>query len=85
MTTVTDNYRAALLDFRADYITYEQKLSETLRIDCTKHPEAFHISVQSTRELRLAVHEDVQRLHRFIDDYRSSVGDFLLNYQRVAG
>ena len=85
MTTVTDNYRAALLDFRADYITYEQKLSETLRIDCTKHPEAFYISVQSTRELRLAVHEDVQRLHRFIDDYRSSVGDFLLNYQRVAG
>ena len=84
MTTVTDNYRAALADFRTNYIQYEQKLSETLRIDCTKSPEQFHASILATRELRSLVHEDVTRLHRFIDDYRSSVSDFLLNYQRIS-
>lgn len=83
MTTVTDNYRSALTDFRTNYIQYEQKLSETLRIDCTQNPEQFHASVLAARGARSLVHNDVTKLHRLIDDYRSSVGDFLLNYQRI--
>jgi hypothetical protein len=84
MTTVTGNYRTALATFRTDYISYEQKLSDTMRIDCTEEPSQFHASVLRTRELRAKVHEDVIRLHRYIDDYRSSVGDFLINYERVS-
>lgn len=85
MTTVTSNYRSALTTFRTNYMSYEQKLSETLRIDCTQNPEAFHEAILETRFLRNTVHEDVLRLHRFIDDYRASVGDFLINYQRITG
>lgn len=84
MVTVTDNYRKALDTFRTDYIAYEQKLAAAIRIDCVSQPNTFHTTVQDARKLRKTVHEDVQKLHRFIDDYRSSVGDFLLNYERIA-
>lgn len=84
MTTVTTQYRAALTTFRTDYIAYEQKLSEALKTDCASRPDQFHQAVLSARTLRATVHGDVQKLHRSIDDYGLSVGDFLLNYERVS-
>ncbi len=83
MLTVTTNYRTALDTFRLDYIAYEQKLSDALRIDCSAQPNSFHQTLMQARTLREKVHTDVERLHRSIDDYRSSVSDFLLNYERV--
>ena len=84
MTTVTTNYRSALDTFRTHYISYEQKLAETIRTDCKEHPNSFHESLLEARELRQKVHTDVLKLHSLIDDYHSSVGDFLLNFERVA-
>jgi len=84
MVTVTTSYRSALSAFRSDYIAYEQKLSEALRIDCTSQPNSFHNTLMEARKLREKVHADVERLHRYIDDYRLSVNDFLLNYERVS-
>lgn len=84
MTAVTSSYRTALNTFRSDYISYEQKLSEAIRIDCTTQPNSFHNTLEEARALRSTVHEDVLKLHRLIDDYRSSVSDFLLNYERVS-
>ena len=84
MTTVTSNYRSALNKFRTDYIAYEQKLSAAIRTDCVAQPNTFHSTILEARELRETVHDDVLRLHRYIDDYRSSVGDFLLNFERVS-
>ena len=84
MATVTTSYRTALTTFRTDYIAYEQKLSEAIRIDCTSQPNTFHAAVEEARVLRQTVHEDVTRLHRLIDDYRSSVSAFLVNYERVS-
>lgn len=81
---VSNNYRTALTKFRTDYIAYEQKLSEAIRIDCTTQPNTFYTALQEARELRQDVHEGVQKLHRSIDDYRTSVGDFLMNFERVA-
>ena len=81
---VTTNYRTALTQFRTDYIAYEQKLSEAIRIDCTSQPNTFYAALQEARELRKDVHESVQKLHRLIDDYRTSVGDFLMNFERVS-
>lgn len=84
MTAVTSDYRTSLDAFRNDYIAYEQKLSATLRIDCTTKPNSFHASLVEARELRAKVHADVLRLHQLLDDYHSSVSDFLLNYERVS-
>lgn len=84
MVTVTNNYRSALDAFRRDYIAYEQKLAAAIRIDCVSQPNTFHAAIEEARTLRAKVYEDVKKLHRLIDDYRSSVGDFLLNFKRVA-
>jgi len=84
MTTISSQYRTALTKFRTDYISYEQKLSEALRIDCASQPDRFYAATAEARTLRATVHEDVQKLHRVMDDYSSSVGDFLLNYERVS-
>lgn len=82
VSTVTGNYRSALTSFRNNYIAYEQQLSEAIRIDCTVQPNTFHAAVEEARILRAKVHEDVLKLHRLIDDYRSAVSDFLLNFER---
>lgn len=84
MNTVTANYRSALTTFRTDYIAYEKKLSEAIQTDCSSHPNTFHDNIIEARKLRAVVHDDVKRLHRLIDDYRSSVSTFLLNYERVS-
>lgn len=84
MVTATANYRTALTTFRTDYIAYEQRMSETLRIDCVSQPNTFHASLLLARELREIVHQDVEKLHNYINDYRSSVNSFLVNYERVS-
>lgn len=84
MVTVTGNYRSELNDFRTDYILYEQKLAAALRIDCTSQPNSFYRTLEEARQLRKDVHADVTELHRLIDDYRSSVSSFLLDYERIA-
>lgn len=84
MTTITTQYRTTLNTFRADYISYEQKMSEALKIDCTKNADSFYYTVSDARSLRATVHDDVQKLHRIIDDYSSSVKDFTLNFERVS-
>jgi len=84
MVAVTTNYRNTLTTFRTDYIAYEKKLSEAIRIDCTTQPYTFHAALQEARTLRGAVHDDVSELHLLIDDYRSSVGGFLVNFERVS-
>lgn len=84
MVTVTGRYRTALDTFRTDYIAYEQKLSDTLHTDCTSQPAVFHDKLQQARALRTTVHDDIVKLHRLIDDYRLTVDDFLLNYERIS-
>ncbi len=83
-SAVTTSYRTALDSFRTDYQDYEQKLSSAIRIDCFNQPELFHNTIEQARVNRNKVHDDVIRLHRYIDDYRSAVGDFLLNYERLS-
>ena len=85
LIVVTNSYQAGLADFRLDYIAYEKQLSATMAIDCVKSPSEFHTSLESAREKRGIVHTDVLRLNQYIDDYRSAVNDFMLNFERVTG
>lgn len=85
LLSVTTNYGNAFKSFQDDYRVYEQSLSALTRIDCAKEPEKFHDALLDTREKRLQVHTDVVRLHRYIDDYRSAVSDFKLNFVRITG
>jgi predicted translin family RNA/ssDNA-binding protein len=83
-SAVTASYRTALGSFRKDYQEYEEKLSSAIRIDCINEPQSFYSTIEQARVNLAKVHDDVTKLHRYIDDYRSAVGDFLLNYERVS-
>jgi hypothetical protein len=82
---VTNSYRSALDTFRSDYQLYERQLSAAIKIDCDKQPGAFHNAIEDARTKRNKVHTDVGRLHQYIDDYRSAVNDFLINFERTSG
>ncbi|MFZ1301719.1 MAG: hypothetical protein WAQ27_04085, partial [Candidatus Microsaccharimonas sp.] len=62
----------------------EETLSKAIKVDCTAQPELFYSTIEEARVLRSKVHDDVLKIHRYIDDYRSAVGDFLLNYERIS-
>ena len=83
-SAVTSSYRSALDSFRNDYKAYEEKLSSAIRIDCTNQPELFYATIEQARENRSKVHDDVIKLHRYIDDYRTAIDDFLLNFERIS-
>lgn len=85
LVAVTNSYQAALATFRTDYQAYERQLSVAIGIDCVKEPESFHYALQDARTKRTKLNTDVQRLYQYIDDYRSSVDDFMLNFERVTG
>jgi len=80
---VSSNYNSALNIFRSNYKAYEERLSDTLKMDCGADPAGFYWAIDDARSKRARVHEDVLRLHRYVDDYRSAVDDFLLNYDRT--
>lgn len=82
---VTNSYRSALAAFRSDYQAYERQLSAAISVDCDQHPADFHAAIEDARTKRSKVHSDVLRLHQYIDDYRSAVNDFLINFERVSG
>lgn len=83
-SVVTASYRTGLDTFRADYKSYEETLSRAIRIDCVDKPELFYATIAEARVLRAKVHEDVIKLHRYIDDYRTAVSDFQLNFERLS-
>lgn len=83
-SVVTASYRTSLDTFRNDYKNYEVQLSNAINIDCTKQPDSFYAATEQARELRSVVHDDIVKLNRNIDDFRSAVSDFLLNYERVS-
>lgn len=85
LVAVTDEYQTALTTFRNDYQSYEQQLSLTIKADCIKDPSGFHASLEDARTKRSTVHTDVTHLNQYIDDYRSAVNDFMLNFERVTG
>jgi hypothetical protein len=84
LTSLTKSYDERLAQFRIHYDEYARQLETALRIDCSNDPDAFHLAITNARTKRAIVHEDVLRLHTLIDDYRSSVNDFRLNFERVS-
>jgi len=77
----TTSYGTALATFRTNYQSYEEQLSNALRIDCTKEPAAFYDAVASARSKRSQVHDDVTVLHRHIDDYTAAFAQFASDHK----
>lgn len=85
LTLTTTNYQTALTTFRDDYKAYALQLSSAIKIDCATQPTQLHAAIIDARQKRAKVHTDVIRLNQYIDDYRSGVSDFLINFERTSG
>jgi len=85
LTLIAGNYQTALTAFRDDYRAYALQLSAAIKINCDTQPTQLHAAIIDARQKRAKVHADVIRLNQFIDDYRSGVSDFLINFERTAG
>lgn len=80
LVAIAVDYERALATFRRDYRTYEQQLSDVLRINCTNDPEAFYYGVLEARAARSTVNQDVWRLHVYIDEYQQAFNQFEIDY-----
>jgi len=74
-------YEKHLAEFRSNYQSYEQSMSETLRINCQNQPVSFYDKVNATSELRKRVHTSVVALHKAINDYRVAFDAFAKKFE----
>jgi len=81
LLSVTSRYEQHLNDFRAYYQTYEEQLSATMRINCTKQPAKFYESLQVAREKRQVVHDSAQQLAKDIGEYKQAFTEFARAYR----
>jgi lipoprotein NlpI len=81
LVSITARYNKALENFRSSYQSYGEKLSEVLRIDCTKQPEAFYYGVVDARERRAEVHKRAIEINGTITDFQRVFGKFSSEYQ----
>lgn len=81
LISATKNYRLMLDAFRADYQTYEEQLSTTIKIDCSKEPVSFYDAVLWARIKRNQVGTDVKNLNQYIEQYQLAVSQFEKDFQ----
>lgn len=81
LVTLSTRYNKALEYFRSSYQSYGEKLSEVLRIDCSKHPEDFYYGVLEARTIREEVHSRTVEVNAVIIDFQRVFGKFSSEYQ----
>jgi len=74
-------YEKHLAEFRSNYQSYEQSMSETLRINCQNQPVSFYDKVNATSELRKRVHTSVVALHKAINNYKVAFDAFAKKFE----
>lgn len=79
-----NDYDVALKAFRADYISYEEQLSQAMKIDCSKEPATFFDATAQAREKRKVVYADVAKLKQQIEHYIVTVDQFQAEYLAAA-
>lgn len=77
------NFNTELENFRIDYKSYEEKLSETINIDCVLEPTAFYEAIILVRIERFQVYSDIVKLNKYIDEYLSAVNVFENSFKTI--
>lgn len=80
LVTIATAYEREFSAFRADYILYEQQMSDILKIDCTKQPVAFYDAVAQARVKRMDVRRHIVALTNHINDYKAAFDAFEKQY-----
>lgn len=82
LVSVAAAFDTSLNAFRLRYQVYEEQLSSTIKIDCTKQPVAFYDAVGKARELRSSVHDAVLDLSRYTNEYGQEFDAFREEFLR---
>lgn len=64
------NFKTAKEKFSDDFVVYEKKLDALLDVDIAKHPEDFYAQLVELRASREKVRQDIEQLHKLIDEHR---------------
>lgn len=81
LVDIYTTYEKRLAEFRSNYQTYEQSMSETLRINCENQPVSFYDKVNATSALRKKVHTSVIALHQAINEYKVAFEAFAKKFE----
>lgn len=84
LPAIASQYEKQLAAFRLNYQQYEETMSATLKLDCTKQPVAFYDSVNDTRTKRYLVHTSTTELHQTIEAYKAEFEVFASKFQEGA-
>ncbi len=60
--------------FADDYVEYQQRLEELVAMDCKDNPSEFYGKLESVRQKRKKVEQDVQKMRSGLNDYLNMVG-----------
>lgn len=83
LVRITTDYQTQLSSFRQNYQTYEESMTDLLRIDCVERPVAFYDSVTDTRDKRQATHDSAMQLHETIEAYKSAFEEFVVTFEEA--
>lgn len=69
-------FEKALASFRNDYKAYEVAMNSLMKSDCQSQIQTYYISLQTTKDLRIKVDEDVQELNKIMQRYHDAFVKF---------
>ncbi len=81
LVSSVSQYNTALNTFRSDYIAYEEQLTKTINIDCSKSPVQFYEAVALSKTKRELVHGGIINLNQQINNFRLAVDQFKTTFQ----
>jgi hypothetical protein len=81
LLSVTTEYKNAMDNFRSNYQTYEEAMTDLIGIDCYNSPQEFYYKVEDVRNDRSQVHESVVKLNEQADNYNKALDTFLTSYK----
>ncbi len=76
LVKTASDFNNALSNYRSVYKSYEEMMSQLVRMDCQRAPVTFYDNVAAAREQRTEVHDAVVRLHELLKQYRDDVKTF---------
>ena len=70
---ITSDIQGAVDVFRANYDTYDNDLSDAVKIDCKQKPADYYNTIIKAREDRGAVGDQVDKINDLMNQYRSAI------------
>lgn len=78
-----ETLNASIETFRSSYTSYDDALAALLRIDCQNQPAQFLTQLIKTRQLRLAVGEQVATIEGALGRYRQIITNLQVELERI--